>query len=95
MLELVPRGFKYIVCLSPCTPSFIDRATDRAIGDSDDDGESGPGGTVRRLYCTLSSGVYTDRPTDRGRADMSCHWEDTDTAIQEMFSNVSSWLVLT
>ncbi|WVR05470.1 hypothetical protein IAU60_002486 [Kwoniella sp. DSM 27419] len=22
-----------------------------------------------------------------GRADMSCHWEDTDVAIQEMYSN--------
>jgi len=22
-------------------------------------------------------------------ADMSCHWEDTDGAIQEIFSNVS------
>lgn len=25
----------------------------------------------------------------RCRADMSCHWEDTDVAVQEIFSNVS------
>ncbi|KAK1925199.1 hypothetical protein DB88DRAFT_510235 [Papiliotrema laurentii] len=28
-----------------------------------------------------------------GRADMSCHWEDTDMAIQEIFSNDSIILV--
>lgn len=26
--------------------------------------------------------------SDECRADMTCHWEDTDSAIQEMFSNV-------
>lgn len=24
-----------------------------------------------------------------GRADMSCHWEETDVVVQEMSSNVS------
>jgi hypothetical protein len=29
-------------------------------------------------------------PADPRSADMSCHWEDTDVAVQEMFSNVST-----
>ncbi|KAK6903273.1 hypothetical protein L486_06734 [Kwoniella mangroviensis CBS 10435] len=48
MIEIEPRGFKYIVTT------------------------------------TLSENVG-----QAGRADMSCHWEDTDSAIQEMFSNES------
>ncbi|OCF71526.1 hypothetical protein I204_07584 [Kwoniella mangroviensis CBS 8886] len=48
MIEIEPRGFKYIVT------------------------------------ATLSENVG-----QAGRADMSCHWEDTDSAIQEMFSNES------
>nr|XP_031861054.1 uncharacterized protein CI109_003414 [Kwoniella shandongensis]KAA5528126.1 hypothetical protein CI109_003414 [Kwoniella shandongensis] len=46
MVEIEPRGFKYIVT------------------------------------ATLSENLG-----QAGRADMSCHWEDTDIAIQEMFSN--------
>ncbi|OCF32058.1 hypothetical protein I317_06764 [Kwoniella heveanensis CBS 569] len=46
MVEIEPRGFKYIVT------------------------------------ATLSENLG-----QAGRADMSCHWEDTDVAVQEMFSN--------
>ncbi|ORY22579.1 hypothetical protein BCR39DRAFT_551334 [Naematelia encephala] len=52
MIDIEPRGFKYIVTT------------------------------------TLSENLG-----QAGRADMSCHWEDTDTAIQEMFSNESIILV--
>ncbi|WVQ69738.1 uncharacterized protein L199_007958 [Kwoniella botswanensis] len=48
MIEIEPRGFKYIVTT------------------------------------TLS-----ENAGQAGRADMSCHWENTDSAIQEMFSNES------
>ncbi|RSH93753.1 hypothetical protein EHS25_006401 [Saitozyma podzolica] len=46
MIELEPRGFKYIVTTT-----------------------------------------LTENLGQAGRADMSCHWEDTDVAVQEMFSN--------
>jgi len=48
MIEIEPRGFKYIVT------------------------------------ATLSENLG-----QAGRADMACHWEDTDAAIQEMYSNDS------
>jgi hypothetical protein len=33
--------------------------------------------------------TFSENLGQAGRADMSCHWEDTDAAVQEMFSNVS------
>ncbi|EIW66370.1 hypothetical protein TREMEDRAFT_35286, partial [Tremella mesenterica DSM 1558] len=48
MMEIEPRGFKYVVTT------------------------------------TLSENLG-----QAGRADMSCHWEDTDVAVQEMYSNDS------
>ena len=47
MMEIEPRGFKYVVT------------------------------------STLSENLG-----QAGRADMSCHWEESDVAVQEMFSNV-------
>lgn len=52
MVDIQPRGFKYIVTI------------------------------------TLSENLGQG-----GRADMSCHWEETDVAVQEMFSNESVILV--
>lgn len=41
----------------------------------------------------MSSSYHSGRrsavPDFGFRADMSCHWEETDSAIQEMWSNVS------
>ncbi|WWC69136.1 uncharacterized protein I206_103072 [Kwoniella pini CBS 10737] len=48
MIEIEPRGFKYIVTTT-----------------------------------------LTENLGQAGRADLACHWEDTDSAIQEMFSNDS------
>jgi hypothetical protein len=48
MLEIEPKGFKYIVTTT-----------------------------------------FTENLGQAGRADMACHWEDTDAACQEIFSNVS------
>ncbi|WWC60767.1 uncharacterized protein I303_103343 [Kwoniella dejecticola CBS 10117] len=48
MIEIEPRGFKYIVTTT-----------------------------------------ITQNLGQAGRADMSCHWEDTDAAIQEIYSNDS------
>ncbi|EJT51684.1 hypothetical protein A1Q2_02849 [Trichosporon asahii var. asahii CBS 8904] len=31
--------------------------------------------------------TFSENLGQAGRADMSCHWEDTDAAVQEMFSN--------
>lgn len=33
--------------------------------------------------------TFSENLGQAGRADMSCHWEDTDAAVQEMYSNVS------
>ncbi|ORX33400.1 hypothetical protein BD324DRAFT_585192, partial [Kockovaella imperatae] len=52
MIELEPKGFKYIVTV------------------------------------TLSENLG-----QAGRADMSCHWEDTDVVVQEMYSNDTIILV--
>jgi hypothetical protein len=46
MLEIEPKGFKYIVTTT-----------------------------------------FTENLGQAGRADMACHWEDTDAACQEIFSN--------
>ncbi|RSH81837.1 uncharacterized protein EHS24_008032 [Apiotrichum porosum] len=46
MLELDPKGYKYIV-----------------------------------------TSQFSENFGQAGRADMSCHWEDTDCAVQEMYSN--------
>ena len=65
MIEIEPRGFKYIVTTSL----------------SENLGQAG------RWVLGLLSDAGDNDLTDR--ADLSCHWEDTDVAIQEMFSNVS------
>ena len=54
MIELEPRGFKYVVTTT-----------------------------------------LTENLGQAGRADMSCHWEDSDLAVQEIFSNVRAPLSLT
>ncbi|KAL7424345.1 hypothetical protein Q5752_000027 [Cryptotrichosporon argae] len=53
MIELEPRGFKYIV-----------------------------------------TSTFSENLGQAGRADMSCHWEDTDGAIQEIYSNDSLIFVI-
>lgn len=34
--------------------------------------------------------TFSENLGQAGRADLSCHWEDADCAIQEMYSNVSA-----
>lgn len=44
---------------------------------------------------TQVTSQFSENFGQAGRADMSCHWEDTDCAVQEMYSNVSGnqlWL---
>jgi hypothetical protein len=67
MIEIEPRGFKYIVTTSL----------------SENLGQAG------RCVLLPHLPFRPGRDALTSRADLSCHWEDTDVAIQEMFSNVS------
>jgi hypothetical protein len=48
-----------------------------------------PGPSHTLCLTTQVTTTFSENLGQAGRADMSCHWEDTDSAVQEMYSNVS------
>ncbi|KAL1410952.1 hypothetical protein Q8F55_001895 [Vanrija albida] len=45
-------------------------------------------------YKFIVTSTFSENLGQAGRADLSCHWEDADSAIQEMYSNDTLMVVI-